>query len=331
MKWFTRLLILAVPVILPGCYASSLLELDGLKPSEITISTAIQSLTVVSRCDLDSAYKVSLENLGEVRALKRDSLLAKQVVLGCSDALNESPRFDLFNPVVKRTLKDELSNPLAKIPWDVVRIVAGDPTKDAVLSLERGTINDTVKYIVTDGGWLNYFQYNVVVKTSWRLYRLADFQTKDFFFVDTIAFDLDSPVELGGTGEKKLEYIRTAMYEAGVKTGRRLAPWWTNFQRYYFALGNFDFMTGSQNLKEGKWRDAAEAWRPFTESSRKNIAAKACFNMSLTCEMANNIPAALDWLNQSEKLGMHDFYIKDYRSKLLIRKTEAEKLDEQMK
>ncbi|MFA5816890.1 MAG: DUF6340 family protein [Bacteroidales bacterium] len=330
MKRFARLPVFAILVLLSGCYSANMLELDGLKPAEVTISASIQSLTVVSRCDLDSAYKVSLESLGRIKDFDRDSIMAKQVVLGCSDALVESPRFDLFNPVVRRILVGDFSDPSRRIPWDIVRIIAGDPQRDAVLSLEIGVITDTIKYSLQDE-WLSTYQYYVVVKTLWRLYRLTDFQSKEFNFADTVAFDIDSPSEFTSSPDQRLECIRNAMYEAGVQTAKRLAPWWTNFQRYYFAIGPLDFLTGAGYLRDGKWQEAAEIWRPFTESQQKRIAAKACFNMSLTCEMANNIPAALEWLKQSEKLGMHEFYIKDYQSKLEKRKAETDKLDEQMR
>lgn len=330
MKRFTRLPVFAILVLLSGCYAANLLELDGLKPAEVTVAASIQSLTVVSRCDLDSAYKVSLESVGRIKDFERDSLLSKQVVLGCSDALVESPRFDLFNPVVRRSLIGNFSNPIEKIPWDMVRIIAGDPPKDAVLSLEIGVIKDTLINRVQEG-WYSYWQYNVIVKTFWRLYRLSDFQSIEFNFTDTVSFDIDSPAEFSSSPDRKVDCIMNAMYESGGVTARRLAPWWTNFQRYYFAMGSQQFINGAKLLRVGKWQEAAEIWRPYTESSNKLVAAKACFNMSLTCEMANNIPAALEWLNTSEKLGMHEFYINDYLSKLLKRKSETVKLDEQMR
>ncbi|TSA39251.1 MAG: hypothetical protein D4R64_00165 [Porphyromonadaceae bacterium] len=330
MKRFARLPVFAILVLLSGCYVANMLEFDGLKPAEVAISASIQSLTVVSRCDLDSVYKVSLESLGRIKDFDRDSIMAKQVVLGCSDALVESPRFDLFNPIVRRSLVGDFSDPSRKIPWDMIQIIAGDPPRDAVLSLEIGVIKDTIKYSLQDG-WLRTYTYNVVVKTLWRLYRLSDFQSKEFNFADTVAFDIDSPSEFTSSPDQRLECIRNAMYEAGVQTAERLAPWWTNFQRYYFTMGSQKFINGAKLLRDGKWQEAAEIWRPYTESSNKLVAAKACFNMSLTCEIANNIPAALDWLKQSEKLGMHEFYIKDYQSKLEKRKAETDKLDEQMR
>lgn len=330
MKRFARIPLLPLVFLLSGCVSASLLELDGLKPAEVTIPASVKSLTVVSRSDLDSAYKVSFKSLGRLVDFNRDSLMAKQVVLGCSDGLVESPRFDLFNPVVRRNLTGDVYNPAEKIPWDKVSIIAGDPPKDAVLSLEIGTIDDTIKRSIWDG-WLQGYQYIIVVKSFWRLYRVTDFQSKDFNFSDTIAFDIESPAEIVSNPNQRLECIKSAMYDAGVHTAKRLAPWWTNFQRYYFAQGPYEFMTGAGYLKNGKWQAAAEIFRPFTESKRKLLAAKACFNMSLTCEMANNVPAALEWLKKSKNLGMQEYLITDYQAKLIKRKAETAQLDEQMR
>lgn len=330
MKRLARLPVFAVLALLPGCYMSSMLEFDGLQPADTTIPATIKTLTVVSRCDLDSVYKLSLESAGRIADFKRDSQMSKMVVIGCSDALVESPRFNLFNPIVRRSLIGDTSDRSEKIPWDQVRIIAGEPPLDAVLSFEFGSIEETIKQNFQDG-WLRNWQYIVYVKTCWRLYRLIDFQSQEFNFTDTVAIDIESPVEFNSSPDQKIDCIRDAMYEAGAQTARRMAPWWSNFQRYYFAFGPLDFLTGAEFLKNGKWREAAESWRPFTESKRKQIAAKACFNMAITSEMANNIPAALEWLKKSEMLGMNDYYVRDYRPKLVKRKAETEKLDQQMR
>lgn len=329
MKWLIRLPAGTLLALLPGCFTANMLEMEGLKPAVVNISSSITSLTVVSRCDLDSTFKASLESAGRIADFTRDSLLSKQVVLGCSDALVESPRFDLFIPVLRRSLDADFSDPATKIPWDMIRAIAGDSPLDAVLSLERADINDTIKKS-TQEGWLTY-QYVVFVKTIWRLYRLEDFQSAEFNFTDTIDFTIDSPEEFTSSPDQSIERIRIAMYESGVQTARRLAPWWTSFQRYYYGIGPSGFIKGAGFLREGKWNEAAEVYRPYTESGQKNIAAKACFNMSLTCEMANNIPAAFDWLRQSEKLGIPAVFIKDYQAILAKRQVEAEKLDEQMR
>lgn len=330
MKRYARLPVFALLTLLSGCYSTYILEFDALKPAKVDVSPAVRSLVVVARCDLDSTFKSSSISSGKLAYFQRDSLMSKQAVLGCSDALVESPRFDLYYPVVHRTLDGDYTDPDVKIPWDMIRTVSGDPPHDAVLSFEFGSVDDTLKYILKDG-WLNNYQYIVEVKTIWRLYRLNDFQTKDFHFTDTITFDVDFPSEFLSSPDQAIECLKTALYDTGVQTARRLAPWWLGFERYYFPYGPGSFAPGVKFMKEGKWLEAAEIWRTCTESKNKNAAAKACFNMSVACEMANNITAALEWLKKAEKLGMHQSYIKEYETKLVSRKAELEKLDLQMK
>jgi hypothetical protein len=329
MKPLVRLLLLPLIALLPGCYAANQLELEGLKPAEVVIPASVRNLTVVARSDLDSIYKTSLVLAGQRRAFNLDSTVAKQAVLGCSDALVESPRFALFNPVVRRNLDGDYSNPEKKLPWSMIRTIAGDSICDAVLSLEIGSVDDTVGRRITDG-WLTY-QYSIELKTFWRLYFLNDFQSRDYRFTDTVFYDIESPQEVMSSPDMRIEYLRDAMYQTGMKTARRLAPWWTEFRRYYFAMGPKGFSTGAGYLRQSKWKEAAEIWRPLTESKNKKVAAKACFNMSLTCEMANNFPAAFEWLRKSEKLGIPDYYVTDYQAKLAKRHLETDKLDEQLK
>jgi len=329
MKGLLRLPVFAIFLLLTGCYTAGLLELDGLKPAEVTIRPAVKSLVVVSRCDLDSTFKTSLYESGNNNVFLRDSLLSKQVVLGCSDALLESPRFGLFNPIIHRSLISEYSFNVPKIPWSKAREIAGDPPTDAVLSLEMASINDTLKKSYQDGWMID--QYLVFVKTFWRMYNLGDFQTTDFSFVDTISFDIESPGEFVASPSARLKCIEDAMYASGSMAARRFAPWWTTFDRYYFPLGPVGFSKGAGYLEKAEVTKAAEVWRPFTDARQKKTAAKACFNMALTCEMANNIPVALEWLQKSAKLGIPAYYYNGYRSILTKRLAETQKLNEQLK
>lgn len=330
MKRFNRFLICLLPILLSGCYSASMIEFDGLQPAEVVVPATVHSLTVVGRFDLDSTARMTAKALNQLSVFNRDSAVSKQMVLGCSDVLVESPRFELFYPVLHRDLIGDYTDPSTKIPWDKIAALAGDPPKDGVLLLEKTVVADTLIHVVL-GGWLNSYQYSVFTKSYWRLYRLNDFQSNLFTYTDTIAYDIDAPLEFIADPGKRLDMIKEAMYESGSRTARRLAPWWTSFERYYFDLNTFEVSECGKMLKKGQWREAAEIWRQYTESHKKRAAAKACFNMALTCEMANNIPAALEWLRQSEIMGMNEYYISEYRTALNRRKAETVKLDEQMK
>jgi hypothetical protein len=330
MNGLTKLAAILVLTLIAGCYSGTILEYDGLKPAQITLPANVKSMVVVARCDLDSTYKAAFLSAGRKIDFKRDSLLNKQAVIGCSDALVESPKLSLFNPTIKRTNLGSQSDPTAKIPWHIITLVGGDPQQDAILVLESGSVRDTIRSVVQDE-WLNSFEYVTEIKTFWRLYQLGNFQSREFQFTDTVAFDIESPSGLISSSERKLEYLKVALYEAGVKSAKRLAPYWITVQRYFFTMGPLDFLTGAEYLREGKWMEAAEVYRPFTESPKKTIAAKAAFNMAITSEMGGNIPAALEWLKTAENHGMLQYYVDDYLSKLLPRKIEIDKLNEQMR
>jgi hypothetical protein len=322
--------VLAILALLPGCYTAALLEYDALKPADVNIPSSVRSLVVVPRCDLDSANRQSLILSGKKSNFELDSMMAKSIVNGCADALLESPRFTLFNPLIKRSLSEDFTIPSYTLPWSVIRSVAGDPPHDGVLSFESGTISDSLFHEYEDG-WLSNYQYQVVIKSFWRLYRLSDFQSKEFRFTDTVSFFLESRAEFVSDPSIRIEFISNALYESGLRTAKRLAPWWDICDRNYFRLGPSAFAKGANDLKQGKWKEAAEIYRPYTGSKNKMIAAKACFNMAVTSEMANNIPAALEWLAKSKQLGMLPGYIIIYQPMLEKRKAELERLNQQMK
>lgn len=330
MRWVILLPVLVILAILPGCYSAAVLEYDMLRPADVTIPSSVKSLVVVPRCDLDSANRLSLVLSGRRSNFELDSMMAKSIVNGCADALLESPRFTLFNPLVKRSLSEIYVAPSYTLPWNVITSVAGDPPHDGVLAFESGSVSDSL-FREYEDGWLSNYQYLVVIKSFWRLYRVSDFQSREFRFTDTVSFYLESRAEFISDPSIRLEFLSSALYESGLKTAKRLAPWWDICIREYFRMGPAKFGKGASFLKQGKWKEAAETYRPFTGSKNKKTAAKACFNMAVTSEMANNIPVALDWLAKSKQLGMLPGYIIIYKPKLLKRKAELELLDQQMK
>ncbi len=330
MKVTGILSVLAMLAGFSGCYTATLLEYDALKPADVNIPQSVRSLVVIDRCDLDSTFKATAYSMGRTADFNRDSVLSKLAVLGCSDALLESPRFSLFIPSLHRSLIGEDLDANIRIPWKTILSTMGDTLRDAVLSFEAGSFDDTLKYTLVDG-WIGVYQYEVKVTSFWRLYRISDFQSVDYRFVDTIGFDVENPAEFISSAAQRMECIKSAIYTVGANTARRIAPWWTGVQRNFFSYGPKAFTTAASRLRLGNWKDAAEILRPYTESKHKLQSAIACFNMAVACEMANTVDVALEWLNKSEKLGMEPYYILEYKPKLIRRKTELDQLDRQLK
>jgi hypothetical protein len=244
------------------------------------------------------------------------------------DALIASPRFEVYDPIITRSLVGDYSDGSRLLPWPVIQSVAGIPPIDAVLSLEYSEFKDSV-ITRSDDGWM-YYQLVVYVKTYWRLYRLAQYSVSDYLFSDTLHANIGEDPGIVISSVNRLSIFKEAMYLAGKNTGRRLAPYWTELERVYFPYGNEEFALASKYMRDGEWKAAAEIWNRYTQVRSKPIAARAGFNMAVTCEMAGNIPLAMEWLNQSEKKGMDSYFITDYRDKLKERLPKTLKLNQQM-
>ena len=311
-----------------GCYPAFVFQMDGLEPAQITVTSSISSLTVFTRIDLDSSYRASrIASAGKALFLL-DSTAAKEGVLGCIDELLESPRFEVFDPIIRKNLNGDFTNPDCPLPWIKILEAAGEPPVDAALALESCQVRDTVVTVVQDG--FKDYAFLLILKTYWRLYDLSMNRYLDYPFIDTIKYDLWEVEELERSSPVSHYIILNGMYQIGKKTANRLAPYWIPLDRAYFPYGPPDFFKASRSMREGQWLEAATIWEQYVESDNRCQAAKACYNMAVTCELAGQIELALEWVAKAERKGMPDYYIDEYRSELKKREAKTQLLDSQM-
>lgn len=328
---FIGLLTITVALIisLSGCYAGYLLEMDGLEPAKETIPGSVQSLTLVARQDLDSTYKANWNKSVLFSSFEKDSILNKEPWNGCWDALLESPRFEIRNPVVTRNLAVYDRNPGVLLPWPKIVEIAGNPAVDAVLSLESCEFSDSCYSAIEPEGWNSGFECRLIVKTQWRLYLPPEQAVYEYTYSDTSRM-FSSLQDGKPAGRKLYEFMRESGYWAGTDAGKKIAPFWTDLERFYFPFGPMEFTEGTPKLKEGKWEEAAEIYNRFVNSRNKVLAGKACFNMAIVSEIANRFDLAKEWLQKADDLGVPEFYIQDYKIKLADRSEKTLQLDRQM-
>jgi tetratricopeptide (TPR) repeat protein len=328
-KAFTRILLaVATGALLSACYPAYYFEMEGLEPAKFEINPGVRSLTMAARHDLDLSLRTG-QFSGPSRALFiRDSTEAKESYNGCWDALLETPRFQMQNPSIRRTLSGEYTDPAKPLPWPVIREVAGVPAADGVLVLEACAMKDTLIPAVR-GGWLGVYEYRLITTTYWRLYSLPDFKHQEFLFTDTLKSDI-SP-EDAGYGSPVVNSLRLrGNYLAGERSGRKLAPYWSDLDRLYFPYGQGGFYQGAAYMRQGDWQKAAAIWEVLAESRSKIQAAKASYNMAIACEMAGRTDLAMTWLAKAESLGMPEYLVTDYSRKLKSRLIKEVELDKQM-
>jgi hypothetical protein len=117
--------------------------------------------------------------------------------------------------------------------------------------------------------------------------------------------------------------------------GTKAIPSWIQVDRLYYKSNNLDMRNAEKFALENNWLKAAEIWNKETKNKNLKIAAKACYNMALACEMEAKPDAGVDWLVKSYTiLGKNNVEHKEnclqYIKVLVTRKKEIERLDKQL-
>jgi len=328
MRGIIKYIALVPLILLSSCYSASKFDMEGLEPAEITISPSIKTLTLVSRTDLDSAYKAGFLQKGARQVFEQDSTFAKEAVVGCVDGLLDGPRFQVYDPVIRRTLSGDYTDSGRLLPWPLIRKIAGNPPVDGVLALESYAIRDTM-VLRNEEGW-SYIEQITKVRTYWRLYQLEQLATYDFTFNQTYTWDRGSDPDQIKSSAIQKDIYRESMYKAGQEAARKLAPYWTELERVYFPYGNEDFIRAAKFLRDGNWREAASLWGNYVNAKSSVTAAKARFNMAVASEMGGNLDMATEWLKRSSEKGMDPYFTGLYEKELKKSAARKANLDKQM-
>lgn len=153
---------------------------------------------------------------------------------------------------------------------------------------------------------------------------------------DTLFFDRAQVRQFSGPGDKILKHLLTNSCEyLGRSFGTKVIPSWIPVQRLYYKSKNRNMLEAERFAIKQDWLKAAEIWNKETKNKNWKIAAKACFNMALTCEMEGNPDVGIEWLEKSSLSlnkddGMHKINCQRYINILTGRKKEIEKLGKQV-
>lgn len=171
----------------------------------------------------------------------------------------------------------------------------------------------------------------------WTITFRADTTAYIYNQMDTLLFDEDyflknrsvKNTEVGKLMNISSEYL-------GKSFGTKLIPTWVPEERIYYKSNQRNMQLAEKSALNNDWPKAAELWNMETNNKNKIIAAKARFNMALTCEMEGDPDMAIDWLIKSyaclnKNDEDHKYNCKRYINVLKTRKEEIEQLGNQVK
>ena len=200
---------------------------------------------------------------------------------------------------------------------------------DICIFLDRFNFNVVAMYgfddVVANGAALSW---SIVIKTDTLSYLYNQ--------MDTLVYEAaDFPLVLNDHAKLNLLVNNSAEY-LGRFFGSKIIPNWLTVERLYYKSGNQNMLLAEKYALNNEWLKAAEIWNKQSKNKNPRMAAKACYNMALACEMEGKLDAAIDWLVQSHSILMknneeHKENCKRYIAVLALRKKEIDKLAHQVR
>jgi len=196
--------------------------------------------------------------------------------------------------------------------------------------------------------FLDYFQLktiynknqNIPFKTKAKLLWTVVFKSDSLAYTykqaDTLYYDHTQLESYKGSKDKTLSnLVNNSCIYLGNSFGAKMIPTWIPTDRMYYKSRNSDMLKAEKFAIDQDWLKAAEIWNKQAKNKNRKIAAKACFNMALACEMEGKPDLAIAWLVKSYSSLKrndedHNYNCQHYVNILAWRKLEIERLEEQV-
>ena len=156
--------------------------------------------------------------------------------------------------------------------------------------------------------------------------------------IDTLDYDETQVIPNHFNDSPPIKNLYNSCQYLGQFFGTKAIPSWIQVDRLYYKSNNLDMRHAEKFALNNDWLKAAEIWNKETKIKNPRIAAKACFNMALACEMETKLDAAIDWLNKSYTILPQNNLVNlehrrnclRYANILSTRKKEIERLSKQL-
>lgn len=323
-------IILIIPLILVSCSPLAEISIQVIEPAEITLPPYVHQVAFLNHSYFPKSPGNDTSGFSQKEIYILDTVINNLMFRGLKDGLNESPLFDLDSIHVRMMRRNDTMNFLDPLTSDQLEGLKGRVEADAVISLEYYRIKDTIGMFEYLMDFMAYRQ--VITHTVWRIYDLSgDLVFDEYMLRDTTDWfkvDADSYSAIQNLPEF-INSLRTASYNTGLRYGQRISPTWFEVPRFYYTSGTSNMKEAGKLAASMDWQGAAEIWKKVAYQEKEKIAAKACFNMALVCEMEDLLIPALDWAIKSYFI-KQDPITKDYIDQLKVRYEKQKVLRAQM-
>jgi tetratricopeptide (TPR) repeat protein len=178
--------------------------------------------------------------------------------------------------------------------------------------------------------------YRTRVALSWTVIYKNETWPIVFDYVDTLFFSKSQYRDILQKNKQSQQIFQDASNFIGKSFGAKMIPSWAPVDRVYYQSKNPEMVKAENYAKKQDWLKAAEIWNRQTKNKNEEIAAKACYNLALACEMEGKYDLAIDWLAESNNVltknnFQHRAVCCQYIDLLKLRKVEIKKLEKQIR
>jgi hypothetical protein len=338
-------LIILLAAVVCSC-KTNLVYIRATNPAPVTISNNSKNIGIVNRSipsgDNKSLNTIHQATSGETLKLIKEA--STECIRGLNDALTQNKRFDIIKPLNQV----ELTTPVAgsfpsQLSWTQVESICNDNGVDLLFVLE--VFDTELKVIpltppptkitnvmdVINTVTQSQVNINTTVKTGWRIYDpknkyiLDEFPLSDYMSITANASTIVNTTEamLG-----RNEAIKQSANKLGNMYADRIIPYYLTVTRDYYVKGNRNFKIATRKARTRNWDGAGEIWLKETNSSKRKIAGRACYNMAILGEINGDLDAAIQWAQKSYENYNNKLALK-YVNILRYRKQTSQRLQNQ--
>lgn len=304
-------------------------QIEIMKPALFNLPNEIKTVAIINRASYQrdsvpfqylNVYKIQTDTLVKYGALSNN----------CVDALSGFFEKEGYFGKVKN-YRDSLS-------------VIYPKNETGILTPEKLFQNTKSDICI----FLDHFKFNVIAMygfndvvlngaaLSWAIAIKTDSVSYLYNQMDTLAYEpTDFPLNLNDHAKLNLLVNNSSEY-LGRFFGSKIIPTWLMVDRLYYKSNNQNMLLAEKYALNNEWLKAAEIWNKQSKNKNPRMAAKACYNMALVCEMEGKLDNAIDWLVQSHSMlkvnnEEHKEICKRYITVLALRKKEIERLAHQVR
>jgi len=330
-------------ILFSSCLTVKVIPIDQMEPGKVNLPPHVRKIAFLSRnfkFDFDTLcqyynYNSILTKVPYNINKDVDSIAVTKSFEALRKILLESGRFDEIAVYPYSTIKPHIGKNALPLAPEYVNRLCNESRSDAIVSLEMLSY-----FFIENSSNLRLRmpkEAEVKINAIWAVYLPGKEGSVDRFkYSDVVRWNGNS--ESSGTEKSKIpgrtDGIKIACEIAAKNYSKRLAPYWSNSERYLVGLSGTSWDEAIALAHKYKWEAAAALWQSYTENKSSRVRGAAALDLAIAKEMQGDYDQAVKWSDESLKLlGGGDLkqIAVDYAKILKERKLKTEKLNQIIK